>query len=90
MTALTEQANSHFGSGWARVVWNPDGKVRVETTHDAGCPLTSGGTPLLGCDLWEHAYYLDHQERRAAYVDAVIDRLLNWDFAEANLKAAEK
>src|SRR5688500_3407582 len=58
--AFTEQAIAHFGSGWAWLVRNPDGTVGVETTHDAGCPSTWGGAPLLACDLWEHAYYLDH------------------------------
>jgi Fe-Mn family superoxide dismutase len=60
------------------------------TTGNADNPLLRGQLPLLTVDLWEHAYYLDHQERRAAYVDGVIDHLLNWDFAAANLRSAEK
>ena len=76
---------NHFGSGWAWLV--RDGtEVRVVTTSNADTPIVHGQTPLLVIDVWEHAYYLDHQERRAAYVGAVVDSLLNWDFATANLK----
>ena len=87
-TAFTEQAISHFGSGWAWVVRDPDGTVRVDATHDAGCPLTSGGTPLLVCDLWEHAYYLDHRNLRPRYVESFW-KLANWRFAERAFEAAE-
>ena len=52
---------------------------------NADLPLKHGQTSLITCDVWEHAYYLDHQNKRAAYVDAVIDKLLNWDFAAQNL-----
>jgi Fe-Mn family superoxide dismutase len=88
-TAFTEQANSHFGSGWAWVVRNPDGTVGVETTHDAGCPLTSGGTPLLACDLWEHAYYLDYRNLRPRYIESFW-KVANWPFAERAFEAALK
>ena len=88
-TAFTEQANSHFGSGWAWVVRNPDGTVRVGTTHDAGCPLTSGGTPLLACDLWEHAYYLDYRNLRPRYIESFW-KVANWRFAERAFEAALK
>ena len=87
--ALKEAAKAHFGSGWAWLV-RDGAELRVLTSANAGTPLTQGQVPLLVIDVWEHAYYLDHQERRAAYVDAVVDHLLDWDFAEANLKAAEK
>lgn len=86
---LRAAAAGHFGSGWAWLV-RDGAELKVMTTANADTPLVHGKVPLLVIDLWEHAYYLDHQERRAAYVDAVIDRLLNWEFAEANLKAAEK
>lgn len=82
--ALAAAATGHFGSGWAWLV--QDGEVlRVITTHDADNPLTQGLTPLLAIDVWEHAYYLDFQNRRVDYVNALIDKLLNWDFAQANL-----
>jgi Fe-Mn family superoxide dismutase len=86
---LKSAAAGHFGSGWAWLV-RDGGEVKVVATANADTPLVHGQVPLLVIDIWEHAYYLDHQERRAAYVDAVVDHLLNWDFAEANLKALEK
>jgi len=84
---LSQAAVSQFGSGWAWVV--KDGSaLKVVKTANAQCPLTSGQKPLLTIDVWEHAYYLDYQNRRADYVAAVIDKLLNWDFALENLKKA--
>ena len=86
---LKTAAKGHFGSGWAWLVRRgPD--LKVITTANADTPLVHGDVPLLAIDVWEHAYYLDHQERRAAYVDAVVDHLLNWDFAAANLNGIEK
>jgi superoxide dismutase, Fe-Mn family len=87
-TAFTEQAISHFGSGWAWVVRDPDGTVRVEATHDAGCPLTSCATPLLVCDLWEHAYYLDYRNLRPRYIESFW-KMANWRFAERTFEAAQ-
>ncbi len=69
-TAFAERAASHFGSGWAWVVRKPDNVVRIELTHDAGCPIRSGDVPLLACDLWEHAYYIDYRNLRARYIEA--------------------
>ena len=88
-TAFTEQAISHFGSGWAWLVCDTAGRVRVETTHDAGCPLTWGGTPLLACDLWEHAYYVDYRNQRARYLESFW-KLANWRFAERAFEAARR
>jgi Fe-Mn family superoxide dismutase len=82
--ALAKAAVSQFGSGWAWVVVD-GGKLKVEQTANADNPLTTGKKPLLTIDVWEHAYYLDYQNRRPAYVDAVLDKLLNWEFAAKNL-----
>lgn len=82
---LKTAAVNHFGSGWAWLVRNGS-ELRVVTTSNADTPIIRGQTPLLVIDVWEHAYYLDHQERRAAYVSAVVDHLLDWDFAAANLE----
>jgi len=80
-------AVTQFGSGWAWLVADK-GAVRIMKTANADTPLTLGVTPILTIDVWEHAYYLDYQNRRADFVAAVIDKLLNWDFANANLAAA--
>lgn len=85
--AFNKAAAKHFGSGWIWLVVT-DGVVAIVTTHDADLPPVHGRTPLLCCDLWEHAYYLDYQNRRAEFVTAFLDHLVNWDFANANLAAA--
>ena len=80
-------AMTQFGSGWAWLVADK-GALRVVKTGNADTPLTMGLTPLLTIDVWEHAYYLDYQNRRADFVAAVIDKLLSWEFANANLARA--
>lgn len=85
--ALTEAATTQFGSGWAWLVADK-GAVKAVKTPNAESPLTQGVTPLLTIDVWEHAYYLDWQNRRADYVKAVVEQRLNWAFAEANFKRA--
>ncbi len=77
-------ATSQFGSGWAWLVLDGD-KLAVTKTGNADSPLTRGQKPLLTIDVWEHAYYLDYQNRRADYVDAVLDKAINWNFAADNL-----
>lgn len=72
-----------FGSGWAWLVKDPEGKLALVSTSNAGCPLTEGHTPLLTCDVWEHAYYVDYRNARPAYLEAFW-ALVNWDFAAAN------
>ena len=78
---------TQFGSGWGWLVAE-GGKLRIMKTPNADVPFTKGATPLLTIDVWEHAYYLDYQNRRPDYANAVIDKLLNWDFATQNLSRA--
>ncbi|MGE4158144.1 MAG: superoxide dismutase [Planctomycetota bacterium] len=82
---FTRAAVSQFGSGWAWLVLDGD-KLRITTTPNADVPMTTGFKPLLTVDVWEHAYYLDYQSRRAEYVAAALDKLINWDFALQNCK----
>jgi len=86
---LKDASTGQFGSGWAWLVANPGGDLQVVSTSDAENPMQRGLTPLLTIDVWEHAYYLDVQNDRGAYVDRVLNELINWDFAEANLKQLE-
>lgn len=74
-----------FGSGWAWLV-KDNGQIKIMTTANADTPLAHGITPLLAIDVWEHAYYLDYQNRRADFIDAFINHLINWDFVLSNLK----
>ncbi len=77
---------THVGSGWLWLVANRRKQVRIMTTSDTDCPEARGHTCLLAIDLWEHAYYFDHQGRRREYLDAVIDRRLDWEFAELRFR----
>ena len=77
-------ATGQFGSGWAWLVKDGD-KLIVTKTGNADTPIAQGQKPLLTVDVWEHAYYLDYQNRRADYVAAVLENLINWDFAARNL-----
>ena len=81
---LAERGTAHFASGW---VWlaDKDGTLTIEETHDGDTLADRDSRPLLTIDLWEHAYYLDHQNKRPDYLEAVIDKHLNWDFAAENL-----
>jgi len=83
---FTKCAVTTFGSGWAWLVKNPDGSLALVSTSNAGCPLTAGQTPLLTCDVWEHAYYIDYRNARPAYLEAFWT-LVNWDFAASNFSA---
>ncbi len=82
--ALAKAATRRFGSGWAWLVHDGE-RLRVAATSNAGTPLTRGHKPLLCIDVWEHAYYLDYQNRRGDYVQAVLAELINWKFAAENL-----
>lgn len=83
--AFTADCIGNFGSGWTWLVKNASGELEIMKTSNAGCPLTEQGvTPLMTCDVWEHAYYIDYRNARPAYVDAFWN-LVNWDFVAANL-----
>lgn len=82
-------AIAQFGSGWAWLVADKSGKLKITKTANAELPMTAGDTALLTVDVWEHAYYLDFQNRRPDFVQTCLDKLINWEFAAANL-AGEK
>jgi len=80
---FTKTAVTTFGSGWGWLVKNADGSLALVSTSNAGNPMTSGQTPLLTCDVWEHAYYIDYRNARPKYVEAFWS-LVNWDFVAKN------
>ncbi len=82
---LTEAAVTQFGSGWAWLVADGAGKLKVVKTGNAANPLQDGLKPLWTIDVWEHAYYLDYQNRRPDHVKDVLDKLINWDYVAKNL-----
>lgn len=84
--AFTKCAVTTFGSGWAWLVKNANGSLELVSTSNAGCPLTAGQTPILTCDVWEHAYYIDFRNARPKYLEAFWS-LVNWEFAGANYEA---
>ena len=84
--AFTKCAVTTFGSGWAWLVKNANGSLELVSTSNAGCPLTAGQTPILTCDVWEHAYYIDFRNARPKYLEAFWS-LVNWEFASANYEA---
>jgi len=86
--AFKQAGATQFGSGWAWLVVGAGGKLEVVKTPNAENPMTQGKTPLLTCDVWEHAYYLDYQNRRPDFLAAFLDNLANWDFAAENLAKA--
>ena len=75
---FTAAAAGHFGSGWAWLVQSPDDTLEILTTGNAGNPLTDGATPLLTCDVWEHAYYIDYRNARPKYLEHFWE-LVDWD-----------
>lgn len=82
---FTKSATTLFGSGWCWLAQKKDGALMIKQTSNAGNPLTEQLRPILTCDVWEHAYYIDYRNARAKYVDAFW-QIVNWDFAEKNLK----
>ncbi len=83
---FSQTAVTTFGSGWAWLVKNAAGDLEIVSTSNAGCPLTEGKTPLLTCDVWEHAYYIDYRNARPKYVETFW-KIVNWDFVAKNLGA---
>ncbi len=81
---FSEAAKTQFGSGWAWLVKKTDGSLAIEKTSNAGNPMTSGLKPLMTCDVWEHAYYIDYRNARPKYVESFWT-LVNWDFIEQQL-----
>ena len=87
LRAFRDAANRHVGSGWTWL-YVDGGRLEVTSTPNADTPVAHGMQPLLGLDLWEHAYYLDHGADRDAYVDVFLGHLANWQFAARNLEDA--
>ncbi|MDJ0773955.1 MAG: superoxide dismutase [Mastigocoleus sp. MO_167.B18] len=85
--AFKNAGATQFGSGWAWLVLD-SGTLKVSKTLNADNPLTSNQVPLLTMDVWEHAYYLDYQNKRPEYIDTFLSKLVNWDFVAENLTAA--
>jgi Fe-Mn family superoxide dismutase len=83
---FSNKAATLFGSGWVWLV-KSGSKLEIVTTTNAGTPLTDGKTALLTLDVWEHAYYIDHQNRRPDFIKAYLENLVNWEFAQANFDA---
>ncbi len=84
--AFIGTGEKHFASGWLWLAWDGQ-RLEVSSTADADCPLRHGEVALLGIDLWEHSYYVDYRNERKKYLKAVVENLLNWDFAAANWAA---
>jgi len=84
---FTQAAATTFGSGWAWLVRNADGSLAVESTSNADNPLTAGKTPLLTCDVWEHAYYIDYRNARPAHLEAFWN-LVDWEAVASRLESS--
>jgi Fe-Mn family superoxide dismutase len=85
--AFQAAAVGNFGSGWTWLVKKADQSVDIVNMGAAGTPLTTGDTALLCIDVWEHAYYIDYRNQRPKFVEAFLDKLVNWSFAEKNFAA---
>lgn len=86
--AAIAMGETHFGSGWLWLVTQADGAVSLKALHDADNPLAHGETAVFTCDLWEHAYYLDHKNARKAFLETFFGHLLDWSFADDQYRAA--
>jgi superoxide dismutase, Fe-Mn family len=85
---FNKKANAIFGTGWCWLVKKGDGQIEIQPAFDADCPLTTGGVPLLACDVWEHAYYIDYRNERDRYLEAFW-KIANWRFAEQGFEGPE-
>lgn len=83
---FSNKAASNFGSGWTWLIKNNDGQLEIVNTSNAGNPMTENKQPLLTCDVWEHAYYIDYRNARQKYIEAFWN-LVNWDFVTQNFSA---
>lgn len=83
---LTQAATSQFGSGWAWLVKDNSNNLSIVKTSNANCPITENLIPLFTIDVWEHAYYLDYQNKRPEFVKNILDNLVNWEFVLKNYK----
>jgi len=88
-TEFSTTASNHFGSGWSWLVLDKEGKLAITTTHDADTPLRHSQTPLLCCDVWEHAYYIDYRNSRPDYLKAFW-RVVNWEFVNEQFRQATR
>lgn len=86
-TQFSELGAKHFGSGWAWLLKNKDGKLEMKGMHDADTPIKDGDTPLLALDVWEHAYYVDYRNKRPDYIEAFW-KVVDWSFVEKQLLGA--
>jgi Fe-Mn family superoxide dismutase len=85
--AFKSKGMARFGSGWVWLVLD-NGKLKIITTANAATPLTTAVKPLLTCDVWEHAYYIDHRNKRDTFLEVFCDNLINWEFAAQNLRGS--
>lgn len=88
--AFTEAGVGQFGSGWCWLVLNKDGRLEITKTPNGENPLAHGQHALLGCDVWEHSYYIDYRNARPKYLEAFVDHLINWEYVEHRLDEAGK
>lgn len=84
-----QAALTQFGSGWAWLVYHQN-KLQIVKTANAETPITKGMQPIIACDVWEHAYYIDYRNKRPDYVSTFLDHMINWDFAEMHLNRAKQ
>lgn len=82
---FSSAAATQFGSGWAWLVRDADGRLKIAKTANADTPIAHRQTPLLTIDVWEHAYYIDYRNDRPKYIDTFLNHLVNWEFVEKNL-----
>jgi len=88
LARLTDAAVSLFGSGWVWLTRGPKGKLDILTTKDADLPMRHGVEAVLAIDVWEHAYYVDYENRKKIYIEALLGHLIDWDFVAEGMRAS--